>query len=63
MFEFFKLVKIVTIKMLGSEEDQHTFSTISFMKPKLHNLHVVVGMYSQTFFTFNNFPYDGIFDD
>jgi hypothetical protein len=42
--------------MLGSMEDERTFSTLYFMKSKLINrfnehLHVAVHMYSQTFFT------------
>jgi hypothetical protein len=64
----FKLAKIVIMQVLGSMEDEHTFSTLSFMKSKLRNhfnehLPIVVGMYSQTFFTLNTFPYDTCFDD
>jgi hypothetical protein len=38
------------------------------MKSKLHNkfnehLLIVVGMYSQSFYTLQNFPYDVVFDD
>jgi hypothetical protein len=66
--KFFKLAKIVIVQVLGSMEDEHTFSTLSFMKSKLRNhfnehLHIVVGMYSQTFFILNTFPYDTCFDD
>jgi len=47
----FKLVKIATIQVLWLVEDEHTFSTFSFMKLKLksclnEHLHIVVGMYS-----------------
>jgi hypothetical protein len=66
--KFFKLAKIAIVQLLGLVEDEHTFSTLSFMKSKLRNhfnehLHTVVGMYSQTFFTLNTFPYDTCFDD
>jgi len=66
--EIFKLAKIAIVQLLGLVEDEHTFSTLSFMKSKLKNhfnehLHTVVGMYSQTFFTLNTFPYDTCFDD
>jgi hypothetical protein len=66
--EFFKLVEIATMQVLGSMEDKQTFSTLSFMKSKLRNhlnehLHAIVGMYFQTFFTSNTFPYDVCFDD
>ncbi len=50
-----KLVEIVTIIVVCSVEDKKTFSTISFMKSKLHNcltthLDLVVQMYIQTFY-------------
>jgi hypothetical protein len=56
------------MQVLGSVEDEQTFYTLSFMKTKLKNrlnehLHTIVGMYSQTFFTLNTFPYDMCFDD
>jgi hypothetical protein len=42
--------------VLGSMEDERTFSTLYFMKSKLINrlnehLHMVVHIYPQTFFT------------
>jgi hypothetical protein len=53
---------------MGSVEDEQTFSTLSLMKSKLKNrlnehLHMIVGMYSQTFFTLNTFLYDTFFND
>jgi hypothetical protein len=62
---FFKLAKIGIVQMLGSVEDEHTFSTLSFIKSKLKNrfneyLHIVVGMYFQIFFTLNTFPYEHV---
>jgi hypothetical protein len=61
--EFLKLVKIAIVQMLGLVEDEQTFSTISFMKSKLKNhlnehLNIVMGMYTQTFYSLNTFPYD-----
>jgi hypothetical protein len=42
------------MQVLDLVEDERTFSTLSFIKSKLKNqfnkhLHIVVGMYSQTF--------------
>jgi hypothetical protein len=53
--EDLKLVEIVTIIVGRSVEDKKTFSTISFMKSKLHNclithLDLVAQMYIQTFY-------------
>jgi hypothetical protein len=66
--EFFKLVEIAIVQMLGLMEDDQTFSTFSFMKSKLRNrfnehLNIVVGMYFQTFYSLNTFPYDTCFED
>jgi hypothetical protein len=49
-------------------EDEHTFSTLSFMKDKLHNqlqshLPMVVTMHGQTFFDINNFLYDQAYQE
>jgi hypothetical protein len=35
--EFLKLTKIVVMSIFGSLKDKHTFSTLAFMKDKLHN--------------------------
>jgi len=66
--EFFKLATIAAMQVLGSMEDERTFSTLSFMKSKLKNhfnehLHTIVKTYSQTFYTLNTFLYDACFDD
>jgi hypothetical protein len=66
--EFVKLAEIAAVQVLGSVEDERTFSTLTFMKTKLQNrldghLPVVVGMYSQSHFNLDNFPYDAAFDD
>jgi hypothetical protein len=49
--EFFKLLEIAVIQMLGLVEEDKTFSTFSFMKSKLRicsneHLNIIVGMYS-----------------
>ncbi len=56
MFELFKLVELIIVMVLGSVEDERTFSTLTFMKSKLRNqltthLDLVVRMYAQDFFT------------
>jgi hypothetical protein len=66
--KYFKLAKIVIAQVLGSIEDEWTFSTLSFMKSKLQNrfnehLFMVVNMYFQTFFTLENFLYDVTFEE
>jgi hypothetical protein len=58
------LAKIAAIQM----ENGWTFSTHSFMKSNSRNhlnehLNIVVGMYSQTFYNFNIFPYDACFEN
>jgi hypothetical protein len=37
IFEYFKLVEPTIVVFLGSVEDEHTFSIITFMKSKLRN--------------------------
>jgi len=61
-------VKIALIQVLGLVEDEQTFSILSFMKSKLKNCfneywNIVVGMYSQTFYSLNTFPYDTCFEN
>lgn len=56
--EIFKSVEIDAIQVLGSVEDEHTFSTLSFMKSKLQNklwehLPTIMGMFSQPFSHYN----------
>jgi len=59
--EYFKLVELTIVVILGSVENEHSFSTITFMKSKLRNqltinLDMVVKMYAQDFFTLQTFP-------
>jgi hypothetical protein len=58
-----KLAKIVIIQVLGSIENEHTFSTFNFMNNQLRNqlnmqLDLCIWFYSHQFLTFYNFPYD-----
>jgi hypothetical protein len=53
--EFMKVVELAVVTVLGSVEDERTFSTLSFMKNKLRNrlsIHLphVVTMYGQDFY-------------
>ncbi len=54
MFEWFKLVKLCMVMVLGNMEDERTFSNMAFIKKKLQNcltthLNFVVWMYAQKF--------------
>ena len=56
------------VTVLGSVEDERTFSTLNFMKNKLRNrllthLPVVVGMHAQDFFSLSDFPYDAAYEE
>jgi hypothetical protein len=62
IFEYFKLVELTIVAILGSVENEHSFYTITFMKSKLRNrltinLDMVVKMYVQDFFTLQTFPF------
>jgi hypothetical protein len=61
--EYLKLAEIATVLVLGSVEDERTFSTLSFMKDKLRNhlqthLPLVVSMHGQNFYDIHTFPYE-----
>jgi len=65
--EYVKLAQIAMIHVLGSIEDEHCFSSLSFLKDRLQNrldanLGVVVGMKAQQVYTINNFPYKECFE-
>jgi hypothetical protein len=62
LLEFMKLAKITFTTILGSVEDERTFSTLGFMKSKLRNclgeyLNTCVKLFSQPFFTHDSFSY------
>jgi hypothetical protein len=55
------------VHVLGSVKDDCCFSSLAFMSSKLQatldpSLPLVVGMYSQKFFTLENSPYTTTFD-
>jgi len=56
IYEYFKLIELTIVVILGNVENERIFSTITFMKSKLRNrltinLDMVVRMYAQDFFT------------
>ncbi len=56
IFDFFKLVELTIVIVLGNVEDECTFSIVTFMKFKLNNqlttnLDLMVRMYVHDFFT------------
>lgn len=60
--KYFKLIELLIVVVLGSVRDEHTFSTVNFMKSKLRNLLTtnldqVVKMYAHEFFTLQTFPF------
>ena len=65
--EFAKLVEIAIVQVLGSIEDERTFSSLSFLKDKTRNrldnsyLALVVGMHAQEVYTLQDFPYEACF--
>ena len=61
--EYLKVAEMAVAMVLGSVQDERTFSTVFFMKSRLINrltthLKLVVGMKAQSFYTLFNFPYD-----
>lgn len=61
LLEFFKVAEVAICAVLGSMEDERTFSTLNFMKSKLHNrlsghIDTCVKLFSQDFFTLKSFP-------
>ena len=66
--KYMKIAELVVVTVLGSVEDEQTFSTLSFMKNKLRNrlsmhLPLVVGMHVQEFYGLSDFPYDAAYDE
>jgi len=64
--EFLKLAEIACVQVLGSVEDERTFSTLTFIKNRLRNrltthLELAVAMFAQRFYTMENFPYHAVF--
>jgi hypothetical protein len=62
LFEYMCLAEIAIIVVLGSIEDERTFSNLAFIKNKVRNrlgghLDTTVRMYSQGFYDLQLFPY------
>ena len=60
--EHLKLVEIAVVHVLGSVEDERTFSSLSFLNDKIRkrldtNLQLVVGMHGQQIYNLQTFPY------
>ncbi len=60
--EYIKLAELAMVQIISNMEDEKCFSTLTFMKSKLHNklithLPIVVCMFAQQFYALENFPY------
>jgi hypothetical protein len=67
MSEWIKVAEIAAIQVLGFVEDERTFSSVAFSKGKLRNrlddhLECAIGVYSQKYFTLENFPFEKVYD-
>jgi hypothetical protein len=59
---YFKLTNLSIVPMIGSVEDEQCFSTLTFMKSKLHNkainhMNFVGHMLTQKFYILESFLY------
>lgn len=66
--EWFKVAELAAVQVLGSVEDERTFSTVAFSKSRLRNrlsehLPACVGVYSQNFYQLEDFPPDKVYDE
>jgi hypothetical protein len=55
------------VHVFGSVEDEHCFSSVSFLKNKVRNclnahLQMIVAMYAHKFFTLDTFSYQVAYD-
>jgi hypothetical protein len=60
--KYVKVAKMAMVQTMGSVEDEHYLYMLAFMKSKFHNkltthLPLVVWMFTQRFYTLQNFPY------
>lgn len=65
--EYFKLANLAMVTLVGSVEDERTFSNLAFIKNKLRNrlganLDTIMKLYAQDFFTLESFPYGDAYD-
>jgi hypothetical protein len=61
--EWFKVADIAVTTVIGSVEDERTFSTLSWMKSKVRNrlnahLDCTISVYTQNYFKLDTFPYE-----
>jgi hypothetical protein len=62
LLEYLKLIELAIIMVLGSVEDERTFSKMNFLKSKLWNrltihLDLVVKVFAQKIYHLNFFPF------
>jgi hypothetical protein len=67
ILEYLKLAEIRCVFVLGSVDDERTFSSLKFLKSRLRNrledkLPLVVKMHGQNFYTQETFPYKQVLD-
>jgi hypothetical protein len=65
LLEYLKLVELAIMMVLGSVEDEKTFSIVNFMKSKHCNhltflLDLVIVMHAQKFYKLETFPFSTI---
>jgi hypothetical protein len=65
--EWFKVAEMAAVQVLGSVEDERTFSNVAFTKSKLRNrlsehLAACVGIFSQKFYKMENFPFEKVYE-
>lgn len=68
LLKYFALAKVAMVMVLGSMEDKHYFSTLSFMRSKLWNqltthFNLVVKMFAQNHYTLDTFPFGDVIKD
>jgi hypothetical protein len=61
--EWFKMADLAVTTVIGSVEDERTFSTLSWLKSKVRNrlndhLDCTISVYSQKYFELSTFPYE-----
>ncbi len=67
-FADFCMCLLHTLQVLGSVEDERTFSNVAFLKNKLRNrltehLPLVTTMFAQKHYTLTSFPYKEVVSD
>ncbi len=66
--KFMQLAKLVIVQVINSVEDERTFSTLTFMKSKLHNrlvghLDIAICMFVEKKFTEKTYPFQVVIMD